>query len=64
MTTEIDLTKAANLLGYASIKWDADNNCYSGYGSSDDFDRSRDDVGGLFIASTDDDLLQIIAQAE
>lgn len=48
----IELQVAADALGYETIKWDAENGCYSGYGSSDAFDRSRDDVGGLYVADT------------
>ena len=63
MATEINLSKLADALGYESIAWDDENGCYSGYGSSDTCDRSRDDLGGLFVAS-DDDELQAIADRE
>lgn len=57
---QIDLVSAADLLGYERIEWDADNGCYSGYGSSDAMDRSRDDVGGLFVASDNADLQALL----
>ena len=53
----------ADALGYEEIKWDTDNDCYSGYGSSDPTDRSRDAAGGLFVAA-DDDELETIAKRE
>jgi len=60
--TQIDLVAAAEFLGYERIEWDADNGCYSGYGSSGAMDRSRDNVGGLFVASDDADLQALLAQ--
>ena len=50
-TKRIDLEWLAEALGYEVVRWDAENECYSGYGSSDSSDRSRDDAGGLFVAS-------------
>ena len=60
---KIDLTRAAELMGYKRIEWDADSDCYSGYGSSDPLDRSRDDGEGLFVACNDDDLRRLIDQS-
>lgn len=61
---QIDLVAAVDLLGYERIEWDAENDCYSGYGSSDAMDRSRDDVGGLFVASDDVELQARIRQTK
>ena len=63
MTQGINLDEAARLLGYERIKWDADNQCYSGYGSSDPCDRSRDGEEGAFVADDDDDLRKRIVRA-
>ena len=59
MSNEINMDKLADALGYDEIKWDSENDCYSGYGSSDPMDRSRDDAGGLYVAADDDELGQI-----
>jgi hypothetical protein len=59
MTNEINLEKLADALGYEEIKWDSENDCYSGFGSSDAMDRSRDDAGGLYVAADDDELEKI-----
>ena len=56
---EIELQIAADTLGYETISWDAENSCYSGYGSDDAFDRSRDDVGGLYVADTLDEVIRM-----
>lgn len=63
-TTKIDLTKAAELLGYERIEWDSDNDCYSGYGYKGGLDRSQDDAGGLFVAWNDDELRRLTEQAK
>lgn len=63
MNTDIDLIKAAELLGYERISWNDSANCYSGYGSSDPVDRSRDDADGYFIACNDDELRMIVQQS-
>ena len=55
----IDMDKLAYTLGYEEIKWDSENGCYSGYGSSDPTDRSRDDVAGLYVAANDEELQEI-----
>jgi hypothetical protein len=57
------LEHAAAALGYERIDWDPENNCYSGYGSSDPCDRSRDDNGGAFVAHTPRELAAILAQS-
>lgn len=59
MSNEIDLDKLAESLGYDEIKWDSENDCYSGYGSSDPMDRSRDGDGGMYVAADYDELQQI-----
>lgn len=51
-----DLAKA---MGYESISWDDEYECYSGFGSSDPTDRSRDDAGGYLIAGDIDDLVRV-----
>ena len=56
----IDLVKAAELLGYERIKWDAGYQCYCGFGSSDPFDRSRDNPSGFYIAPNDEELAKVI----
>ena len=59
----VDMAKLADALGYEKIEWDCDNDCYSGYGSSDPTDRSRDDSGGFLVAA-DDEELESIAKRE
>jgi len=54
------LSQLAESLGYESIKWDAGNDCYSGYGASDPMDRSRDNAGGFFLAADDDELAELL----
>ena len=56
-------SRAAEVLGYDTVAWDELNNCWSGYGSSDDFDRSRDDVG-CFVAWDYQELEDIVTRCE
>jgi len=59
-----NLEQLAAILGYESIRWDAGNECYSGYGSSDPLDRSRDDAtNGYYIANDDTELAVISERA-
>ena len=58
----VDLDKLADALGYESISWDQENGCYTGYGSSDPHDRSKDDPAGFFVAFDDEDLARIAAE--
>ena len=56
----IELDVAAYALGYESIAWDAENSCYSGYGSSDAFDRSRDNDEGFYVADTIGEVISLV----
>lgn len=62
MSNEIDMDKLADAMGYETIKWDDEHECYSGYGSSDPMDRSRDDEGGFYVAGSEDELAKIANQ--
>lgn len=62
MTTLEKLDEAAKLLGYERVGWDADNNCYSGFGSSDPTNRRSD--SRAFVAWTPEELLEVIAKAK
>ena len=53
----------AEALGYEAIRWDEENQCYSGFGSSYPLDRSRDDAGGFLITSNVDGLIRIAHKA-
>lgn len=48
------LDDLADAMGYDRIELDDENECYSGYGCSDPTDRSRDDIGGLYVCGTDE----------
>ena len=61
--TKITLTQLADQLGYESVAWDEENDCYSGYGSSDPTDRSRDDVGALYVCADDIELEKLRRQS-
>ena len=56
------LSRAAEILGYERVAWDDGNDCFSGYGSSDPVDRSRDDTEGRFVAWNLDELQTIVEQ--
>jgi len=60
--TKITLTQLADQLGYESVAWDEENDCYSGYGSSDPTDRSRDDVGALYVCADDIELEKLLVE--
>ena len=60
--TKITLTQLAEQLGYESVAWDEANDCYSGYGSSDPTDRSRDDVGALYVCADDIELEKLLVE--
>lgn len=59
----VNLDRLAEACGYDRILWDEANNCWSGFGSSDPADRSRDDAGGFLVASADAEL-EAIAERE
>lgn len=55
------LTEAADKIGYDRIEWNAAESCYSGFGSTDPTDRSRDESdenGGLFVGGTLEEVCQ------
>ena len=58
-----DLDAAAETLGYERIEWDSENDCYSGHGSSDPIDRSRDDHDVVFVAHDDHELAVILSRS-
>jgi len=58
----VDLVAAAAALGFERVEWDAENDCYSGHGSSDPFDRSRDDDEGAFVAHDEVELAVILSR--
>lgn len=47
-----------------NIERDEENDCWSGYGSSDPTDRSRDDTGGLYVVDSDVGLELLLAVFE
>lgn len=55
---DANLEAIANRLGYEAIEWDSENDCYSGSGSSDPYDRSKDD-GKFHVASSQKELANI-----
>ena len=57
-----DLIDLAEKLGYEEIRWDSENNCYSGYGSSNYYDRSRDDSGGFLVANCLNELDELFSK--
>lgn len=62
--SDIDLAKLAESLGYESIKWEDSAECYVGYGSSDPFDRSRDNLRGYFVAWSHQELAKRAQQSQ
>jgi len=60
--TKSTLTQLAEQLGYDSVAWDEANDCYSGYGSSDPTDRSRDDCGGMYVCRDDAELEKFLVE--
>ena len=59
---EIDLTAAAEHLGYERIEWtttDDGTACYVVYVSSSPIDRRKDDPEGYFVARDDRGLQQL-----
>ena len=58
VTIVVNLESLAEKLGYESIEWDPENDCYSGSGSSDPVDRSKDD-GKFHVAINDEELAEI-----
>lgn len=59
----VSFDSLADALGYESISWDEASECYTGYGSSDPFDITRDDVEGYFVAADVDELIQRAGRA-
>jgi len=59
----VNLPELADALGYETVAWDAENACWSGYGSSNPTDRTRDDAGGFYVAASDVELAEIMKRA-
>lgn len=48
------LPDLADALGYDRIEWDAENDCYSGYGSAEPYDRSKDTPAGYYVCAAEE----------
>lgn len=62
MTREINLELAAERLGYERIEWTTTEDgtaCYVGFGSSNPYDRSKDDPAGYYVAADDVELAKL-----
>ena len=55
---DANLESLAIKIGYERIEWDSEYDCYSGSGSSDPVDRSKDD-GKFHVASNAEELIKI-----
>jgi len=56
----VNLAELADALGYETVAWDTENACWSGYGSANPTDRTRDDAGGFYVASSNAELAEIM----
>lgn len=55
------LERVAEILGYQEVKWDQENRCFSGFGSTDSF-AELDPSLGFFVGWHHHDLDKIIRQ--
>lgn len=50
------LQRLADKAGYERVEWDSAEGCYVGFGSSDPTNRSRDNVGSVYLGTDLDEL--------
>jgi len=48
------LPELADAMGYDRIEFDVENDCYTGYGSADPYDRSKDTPAGYYVCAADE----------